>query len=50
MLVVGSFAVAPAIAMASAYLPARRAARLPVVKALQYEEKAPTPVAIRRLR
>jgi putative ABC transport system permease protein len=37
MLVVGSFVVALAIAMAAAYLPARRAARLPVVEALQYE-------------
>jgi putative ABC transport system permease protein len=36
-LVVGCFVVALLIAVAAAYLPARRAARLPVVQALQYE-------------
>ena len=36
-LVVGSFVVALAIAVLAAYLPARRAARLRIVEALQYE-------------
>ena len=37
VLVVGSFAVALVIAVLAAYLPARRATRLEVVRALQYE-------------
>lgn len=37
MVLVGTFVVALGVSLASAYLPARRAARLQVVQALQYE-------------